>query len=241
MLAQDSFGLETHAPVEPEGVPVAREDMQVDTPEPERPECVRQQESARLGREPFAARIRLADQYAVLRAPVLSIDVAEPDRANAPATRALHDHELVAVVARLHLGQPPEVLFHGRRPCAEQLRLHLRIGTHANDVGRVRPAHSSQQHALALDHFKSSSRISDSAPIARAAVRPMTRSSASGGSPKPSLPQRSTETLSRVSGSPGRMSRTAKMLRRAKARSSSSSGSVSLRPWPSVYSASRTR
>src|SRR6185436_16719908 len=145
-------------------------------------------ESPRAGRAGARPRIRLAEQYAVLRAPVHPIDVAEPDRPDAPTTRALHDHELVAVVTRLHLGQPPEVLFHGRRPCAEELRLHLRIGTHADDVGRICSAHSSQQHALALDHFKSSSRISDSTPIGRTAVRPMTRSSASGGSPKPSLP-----------------------------------------------------
>jgi len=137
-----------------------------------------------------------------------------PDRPHAPAARAIHDHELVPVAARPDLGQPPEVLVDGRWPLAEELRLDLRVAAHADNVGGVLRSHPSQPHAPALDHCKISSRIKASAAIGRAAVRPITRSRASGGSPKPSFPQRSTATLSALNRSPTRMSCLAKMLRR---------------------------
>src|SRR2546421_10555140 len=183
-----------------------------------------------IGRRTLPARARPADANAVLGAPVPPVDVAQSDGTDGAAAGALDDHEFPTLAVGPQRGEPRQVLLARRRALAEQLGGDRRLGAPSQDGVGVALVDRAQEHALAGDHARSSSRISDSAAMGRAAARPTTRSSASGASPKPSLPQRRTETLSALSRSPGVMARVAKMLRRAKPRSSSSSGSVSLRP-----------
>jgi hypothetical protein len=74
MSAQETLPRESDPLVQPHGRLVVGENVQVHADQSERPEGIVEQEPAGLGGEPLAAGARLAEQDAVLRAPVCPVD-----------------------------------------------------------------------------------------------------------------------------------------------------------------------